>query len=98
MSNARVRAEKIEFMYLQPGDLYSEHGPEYWNKAMNHTFLGLELTVRSCMTLEDSNADESVGEYVYKITIERLDEEGQLMPDEIPVLDPSTPPGMRRRT
>lgn len=98
MTNARVKAEKIEFLYLQPGDLYSEQGPEYWNRAMNHTFLGVNLYVRTCMSLEESNAEEAVGEYVYKITIERLDAEGQLKPEEIPVLDPSTPPGMRRRT
>lgn len=85
----RYKVVKIAIKYLKPGDLYSTVGTEYWHSATHRDDRVYEtVNVRSNGPL--SFPDEEV----FKLTIERIDGEGQLV--EKRKMDPYRIPGVIR--
>ncbi len=93
MIRARIVAVKTEEQNLKPGDLYSERGPEYWNKAMGKNYLpGVPLLVR---TNDETQSDPHAS--VFRLTVVLEDtEKGTSDRDSHvikPEFDPHKPPG-----
>ena len=67
----RVKAELVTGRDLEPGDLFSTAGPEYWDVAMDRVSVGEMVYVR---TNADTDLFDDADEPIYRITIERGDE------------------------
>lgn len=64
----RIKAEEILGRELQPGDLFSTYGLEYWATAMDRGSIGERVYIRTnTSTPRAPDADEKV----YRLTIER---------------------------
>ena len=87
---ARVIATQVEWHHLKPGDLFSEMGPAFWNRAM-----GGGLTGWCCIRSNDDEV-ESDSASVYRLTVVLESEEGTARNAHVMHhgLDPSAPPGM----
>jgi hypothetical protein len=65
----KVKATRIQACDLQPGDLFSTEGPDYWGCIDSLvTSIGERVYIRTSMP--SSFADDA-DEYVFKIEIER---------------------------
>lgn len=91
MKNAkqmRIVAEKTEIANLKPGDLYSDRGPEHWNRL--GMIPGAQAYVRTDGEVDDPS------EMVYKLTIVRIGDNVEDSNAHIrqPTVSPYVPPGM----
>lgn len=60
----RVIAEKVEAYNLEPGDIYSELGPEYWSQfPFRDKLVGEHVFMRTYVT------DDEEKELVYRLTV-----------------------------
>ena len=64
----RVIAEPIVASELQPGDLFSVRGPEYWDNFTVHQSIGESVYIR---TEEPADKADDANMTVYKIIIEK---------------------------
>jgi hypothetical protein len=64
----KIRAEPIKGRDLQPGDLFSTHGPSYWDGAMDKGSVGERVYIRTNSPASDAPDAEDT---VYRITVER---------------------------
>lgn len=71
---AKVQAEEILGKDLQPGDLFSTGGPDYWDTAMDRGSLGERVYVRTNAPCPSDQANEPV----YRITISGREGQDQL--------------------
>lgn len=65
---ARIKTTLVTARELQPGDLFSVYGPEYWSDALNRATIGERVYIRTNVDAGlDPSADDTL---VYKIEIE----------------------------
>lgn len=62
----RITAEPVHAEELQPGDLFSSAGPEYWDNVPRSPFIVGE---RVYIRVPTPCPDDQRGELVYRITI-----------------------------
>ena len=60
---ARIVAVKTAECYLEPGDLYSTQGPEYWVRAMKGSVLAQAMIVPNDAVFESNTS------FVFRLTI-----------------------------
>ena len=65
---ARIVCTTTTGRHLQPGDLFSIEGPEYWDHAMDSHGIGQKVYVR---TNEDAMIAADLDEPVFKIEVVR---------------------------
>lgn len=63
-----IRTEPVKGRDLQPGDLFSTLGPEYWDLFGQRDGVGERVYIR---TNAPAGNFPDADEYVYKITVER---------------------------
>lgn len=63
----KVIATKVKASELEPGDLFSTAGPEYWELVNDMAIVGEKVYIRTNWPCPE----EQVDYVVYKITIER---------------------------
>jgi hypothetical protein len=66
----KIKTELVQACNLQPGDLFSYAGPEYWDWATDekHGSIGERVYIRTeTPAIRAPDADA----YIYRITIER---------------------------
>lgn len=71
---AKVQAEETLGKDLQPGDLFSTGGPDYWDTAMDTDSLGERVYIRTNAPCPSDQANEPV----YRITISGREGQDQL--------------------
>jgi hypothetical protein len=64
-----IKTEKIVASTLQPGDLFSTLGPDYWDDAIMGPSIGERVYIR---THTPSNRAPDPSLMVYKLTIEKI--------------------------
>lgn len=95
LNTARVVATKIDPEHLQPGDLWSDRGPEYWSSAviMDHDPFPASIAIRS-----NTAYDEGFPDPVYKLTIVITNSEIAAKQADVHTvsgdISPHSPPGM----
>jgi len=92
MTRARVIATKIEERYLKPGDLFSDKGPDFWNRTINGNMPAAQVFIRT----NDDQTEADDNATVFRLTIALEDEGGRLDRDRHviqPEFSPFAPPG-----
>ena len=92
MRRSRIIAVKTSEANLRPGDLYSEKGPEFWNRVMSGHVQGQISVVTN--DFESHAADV----FVFRLTIVTENEEGRVDRNQYLMaegFDPHTPPGVQ---
>lgn len=85
----RIKAEKIEAAYLEPGDLFSMDGPESWDNHIEAQF-SLALLVRCKGPLPTDMVDKTVYRVLISGTVQAL--AGKKVKFKI---NPHVPPGVQ---
>lgn len=95
LNTARVIATKIEYEHLQPGDLWSDKGPEYWNGIMDKGFMSESVIMRTNAEYDVTSDDPAT---VYKLTIVITNSEIAAKQADVHTvsgdISPHSPPGM----
>ena len=68
MSRAKITATPIQAHLLQPGDLFSTVGPDYWSDALDKGSCGERVYIRTHVNQEWFDDADST---VYRITVEK---------------------------
>ncbi len=71
---AKIQAEMILGKDLQPGDLFSTAGPEYWDYAMDRGSVGERVYIRTNAPCPASQGNEPI----HRIAISGEEDRGQL--------------------
>lgn len=78
MQKITIQCERVQAKTLQPGDLFSTHGSDYWEMFPFLACVGHAVFVRTYA--ESPAGDDDLETIVYKITI--LREEGPTHADQ----------------
>ena len=65
----KVKCEKVKASDLEPGDLFSTLGSEYWDGAMDAGSIGERVFVR---TMVPASAAPDADTTIYRLTIEKI--------------------------
>jgi hypothetical protein len=89
---ARVIATKIEERYLAPGDLFSDKGPEFWNRVMFGNVPAVTVTIRT----NDMETESDPNAMVYRLTVALENDNVQERDHHVmqPEFSPFSPPGI----
>jgi hypothetical protein len=89
----KVMAQPIEARYLKPGDLYSEHGPEYWQRMLkSKAFAGVPLFL--CV---DTPVDDDSLVYRIEAEVEGQPKKIEELAISHTLFSPLMPPGAKPR-